>query len=120
MPASRRLRVDTVGQLGRADTKDAANPDRATPDSLGLPDGAEKFEAVPFDQVAGGPGNANAGHGGHGKNSGAVNLSDKAAARGHHEVNFASVRGHGVAKRGPGKTTPTDEETRRKLSTAGS
>jgi hypothetical protein len=68
--------------------------------------GASKFEPVPFDQVAGGPGNANAGHGGHGTNSGAVDAGFAKASRGMREVNFAAVRGHGVAKRSPGKSTP--------------
>jgi hypothetical protein len=80
-----------------------------------------KFEPVPFDQVAGGPGNAHAGHGGHGKGTGAVSLADKAAARGHNDASsmFAAQKGHSP-KRSAGKKTGTDEKTARDLSTAGS
>jgi hypothetical protein len=81
--------------------------------------GMEKFEPVAFDQVAGGPGNAAAGHGGHGKGTGAVDAGFAKESRGIHDASglFAAQKGHSP-KRSAGTKTPTDMETRRKLSVA--
>jgi hypothetical protein len=81
--------------------------------------GMEKFEPVAFDQVAGGPGNQNAKHGGHGHNSGTVDAGFAKESRGIKDASglFAAQKGHSPT-RSPGKTTPTDRATREKLATA--
>jgi hypothetical protein len=123
MPASRRLRVDEVGRKGRADTKDAANPDRQTADTLGTfqAQATKQFEQADFSTVAGGKKEGQSKHKGAPDGSGTgPSFAAQGTARGHKEINFASVKGHGVAKRSAGKTTGTDEKTARDLSTAGS
>jgi hypothetical protein len=121
MPSSRRNSVDALGKRGRIDTRSAADPTRETPDTLGTlqRDATKKFEAVAFDQVAGGPGNAHAGHGGHGTNTGTVDAGFAKESRGIKDASglFAAQKGHSP-KRGPGTKTPTDMATRRKLSEA--
>jgi hypothetical protein len=98
--------VDTVAKKG-AET--AHVPDTEPyPPPAGSP--TSQFEAASFEAVRGGPGNAHAGHPGHGHGTGVIGLSDKAAPRGHREVNFAAVKGHGVAKRSAGKATPKGVE----------
>jgi hypothetical protein len=102
--------VDSVGKRGRIDTRSAADPTRETPDSLGTlqRDASKKFEQpVSFDSTAGGPGNANAGHGGHGHNTGVGNFSAQKEARGHKDASglFMAQSGH-APKRSAGKVTP--------------
>jgi hypothetical protein len=109
-PGKKKPEVANVG------TKVQPTPKKVGPASVG---GAEKFEAIPFDQVAGGPGNANAGHGGHGKNTGAISAAAQKESRGIVEQAgmFVAAKGNSP-KRSAGTKTPTDRATREKLATA--
>lgn len=94
-----------IGRLGNADTKDVAAPDRKT-GTAGLNTGGEKFEPADWASVRGGPKAGVSLHGGHSNTSGSASPKAQAGLRGHHEMNFAAVTGHGVAKRSTGKKTP--------------
>jgi hypothetical protein len=109
-------RVSDIGRKGRADTKDAANPDRATPDSLGLPSGAVKFEAAAFaahqarisreqTPVLG----ARAG-------SGSADFTAQKESRGisEHAQALSAARGN-APKRSKGKSTPGPETSAKEL-----
>ncbi|SRR6266545_1526318 len=103
-------RITTSGNIrkGRIDTKDAANPDRRTPDSLGLSSGLKNFEQVSPEAVHG---TANSGtgtmHGGHAVGDGSSpSFAAQAASRGitEHAQALSAARGH-APKRGPGEKT---------------
>jgi hypothetical protein len=81
-----------------------------------------QFEAVSPVAVRGGKKAGMSAHSGApDKGSGGPGLGSVASMRGHRDMaaQFAAASGRSP-KRGPGKKTPTDEATKRKLSTAGS